>query len=101
MSDEQGYVLVDEGLRSYFPPNSQERDWRSRLASVEAHTLVINGMEDLIPVEAAHEWVAAIPDAHLLSIPGVGHFPHLEAPEIFFPAVHKFFEGAKPEGVEA
>ena len=61
---------------------------------------MIHGEEDLIPIEAAREWAISIPNARLLCIPGVGHFPHLEAPEVFFPSVQGFLNGEWPEGAE-
>ena len=91
---------MSEHWRIHFPPASLERDWRSEASSIEAPTLVIHGTEDLIPLDASREWAMAIPKARLLSIPGVGHFPHLEAPEVFFPAVNRFLDGEWPEGAE-
>jgi proline-specific peptidase len=91
---------ASEHWRKHFPPDSWKRDWRPQLASVKVPTLVIHGMEDLIPLEASREWAAALPNARLLVIPGVGHFPHLESPEVFFPAVDQFLKGEWPEGAE-
>ncbi len=74
-------------------------DWRDRMNQVTAPALVVHGTEDLIPVESSHEWVEILPDAHLLAIEGVGHYPHLEAPEVFFSSVQRFLNGDWPEGV--
>jgi pimeloyl-ACP methyl ester carboxylesterase len=30
------------------------------------------------------------PDATMLSVPGVGHFPHEEAPDVVLPAIAEF-----------
>jgi proline iminopeptidase len=70
------------------------------LISIKVPTLVIHGTEDLIPLESAREWAATLPNARLFTIPEVGHYPHLEAPEIFFPAVDQFLSGEWPEGAE-
>jgi len=87
-----------EHWRKHFPPDSLERDWRSEAGLITAKTLVIHGLEDLIPLEASREWVSSIPNARLLRIPGVGHFPRLEAPEVFFPAVRIFLDGTWLDG---
>jgi len=87
--------------QTHFPPDLLPADYRSTVNSVTAQTLVIHGLEDLIPVEGAREWTMSIPQARLLCIPGVGHFPHLEAPEVFFPAINHFLTGKWPEGAEA
>ena len=88
---------IQEHWRKHFPPESMEWDWRSRLSSLKTPTLVIHGTEDLIALESSREWATALPQASLLVIEGVGHFPHLEAPEVFFPAVGRFLCGEWPE----
>lgn len=75
-------------IQKHAPPGAY--DWREKAASIQAPVLVIHGMEDLIPVESSREWAEAIPDARLVTIEGSGHYPHLEAPEVFFEAVDKF-----------
>ena len=72
-------------------------DWRDRMSQVTASVLVVHGMEDLIPLESSREWVEVLPHARLLPIEGAGHFPHLEAPEVFFPSVNRFVDGEWPE----
>ncbi len=67
------------------------------MSQVTASSLVVHGMEDLIPLESSREWVDILPQARLLAIEGVGHFPHLEAPETFFPSVERFLDGKWPE----
>lgn len=74
-------------------------DWRDSLRHVSAPVLVLHGSEDVIPVSAAAEWATAFPNARLLLLEGVGHFPYVEAPEAFFSAVDAFLGGKWPEGV--
>lgn len=76
----------------------EEYDWRPRLAALEIPTLVIHGLDDLIPLESSREWAAALPEARLFVIPGSGHYPWLEQPEAFFPAVDRFLAGNWPQG---
>ena len=72
-------------------------DWRDSLSRVNAPVLVLHGSQDPIPASAAKEWVAAFANARLLLLEGVGHFPYVEAPEAFFPAVDAFLAGEWPE----
>lgn len=49
-------------------------DRRPHLAAVRAPALVIHGLDDpLVPVEGGRDTAAAIPDAALMEIPGMGH----------------------------
>jgi 3-oxoadipate enol-lactonase len=60
-----------------------------RLAEVTAPTLVIAGALD--PARPPAEAVAAgIPHARLAIVDGVGHTPHLEAPDAFVALVTEF-----------
>lgn len=67
-------------------------DWRNALRDLEAPTLVVHGTADPIPMAGAREWVNTLRSARLLALDGVGHFPYLEAPDQFFPAVQRFIE---------
>jgi len=52
------------------------------LASLEIPVVVVHGTSDaLIPVDRAREVKAALPQAHLVEISGVGHIPMMEATE--------------------
>jgi len=73
-------------------------DWTTALSRVRVPTLIIQGDRDPLPIASAREWAAAMPNARLLSLKGVGHFPHVEAPEPFFAAVDQFLKGDWPEG---
>lgn len=71
-------------------------DWAPALKEVDAPTLVIHGAADPIPAETAAEWARTLPNARLLLLDGVGHFPYLEAPEKFFSAVDSFMRHKWP-----
>ena len=73
-------------------------DWTTSLSKVVVPTLVIHGELDPLPIESARKWAAAMPNARLLELKGIGHFPYLEAPEVFFAAVDRFLKGDWPEG---
>lgn len=88
-----------EHHRQHFPPDARTWDWREQVGNVEAPALIIHGLEDLTPVEASREWADSLPDAGLLVLPDVGHFPHLEAPSTFMSAIESFMRGEWPTGV--
>jgi proline iminopeptidase len=67
-------------------------DWREAAARIHARTLLVHGASDLIPVAQAERTAAIIPGARLQVIPGAGHMPFWEQPELFFPAVEAFLK---------
>ena len=76
-------------------------DWTPSLRGVRVPTLIIQGELDPLPIASAREWAAAMPDARLLALKGVGHFPYVETPEVFFAAVDAFLAGGWPSGTES
>ena len=72
-------------------------DYLPQAHLIAAPTLVIHGELDTIPIEASRAWASSIPNARLLVLPRVGHFPHVESPEAFFDAVETFLGGAWPD----
>jgi pimeloyl-ACP methyl ester carboxylesterase len=77
-----------------------EWDWRDKAASLKAPTLVVHGMEDLIPLASSREWVATLPCARLFTMAGIGHYPWIEDPASFFPAAERFLAGEWPQDAE-
>ena len=65
-------------------------DW----PKIKVKTLVIGGALDTpdFPERAKHI-ADSIPGAELVLLPGLGHVPHLQAPEKFFPPLVKFLKG--------
>lgn len=76
-------------------------DWREEAARLPVRRLVIHGARDPFPVEGSREWVPPGSDARLLVIDRAGHFPFLERPDVFFPAVEAFLRGGWPSGARA
>jgi pimeloyl-ACP methyl ester carboxylesterase len=63
----------------------------AELASHSTSTLVISGEEDaLFPTEAIREVAGLIPGAELRTIPGSGHSPYYEVPQVFNAIVDEF-----------
>jgi len=75
-------------------------DFREAARSVRAPVLTLRGSEDNIPRSGCQEWVASLPDARLLEIPGAGHYPFYERPGPFFRVVAEFIDGRWPDGSE-
>jgi len=66
----------------------------TRLAEVQAPTLVVVGDLDQPDMMRIGEHLARdIPDARLVSMPGVSHLPPMEAPEEFVRIVREFLAG--------
>jgi proline iminopeptidase len=76
-------------------------DYRKEARALAVPRLVIQGEKDFIPMAGSREWVAGNPNARLLVIERAGHFPHVERPEVYFPAVERFLSGGWPEGTVA
>ena len=81
-------------------PKMKDWDFRPRLAELDCPALVIQGTDDLVPLEASREWAAFAPDARFLPLPGVGHHPYLERPQEFLAAAEAFLKGEWPQGAE-
>jgi pimeloyl-ACP methyl ester carboxylesterase len=96
---------LDALVRASRAPHTRESlgawDVRVELARVRAPVLVIHGEQDVTPVSAARAWATTLPEARILIVPDAGHFPHVERPDAFFPAVRTFLEGRWPEKARA
>ncbi len=81
-------------------PRMKAWDFRPRLSSLDLPVLVVQGTDDLVPVEASREWAAHCANSRFLLVDGAGHHPYLERPEEFFPAAQSFLRGEWPRGAE-
>jgi pimeloyl-ACP methyl ester carboxylesterase len=64
-------------------------DW----AKIKVKTLVIGGEKDGADFPKLAKHVAdTIPGAELVILPNLGHVPHLEAPDVFYPPLLKFLK---------
>ena len=62
------------------------------LASIEIPTLLISGREDHKYTELAEMMQRALPNAHSVSLEGIGHAPHIEAPEETSHVIRQFLD---------
>jgi len=78
---------------------AERPDYERLLGDLRPPALVIAGDRDAYSTtEVTDQLVAALPAPEVLILPGVGHFPNLEAPEAFDAAVRAFSRrsGAEP-----
>ena len=90
---------LPDSLNLVFGPllgSFQGYDWRDEIADVRVPRLVVHGMQDAFPLAGSEEWVPPGSNARLLVIDSAGHFPFLEQPDIFFPAIDAFLRGEWP-----
>lgn len=72
------------------------------LRTIRAPTLLLWGTQDsLIPIANAQDYLRAIPDARLVTLPGVGHLPMEEAPEASLRALLAFLDAPDSAAVTA
>lgn len=81
-------------IRTVIDPGGQTVSALDRLYLAGARpTLIVWGEDDgIIPVAHAHVAHHAIPGSRLVLLPGVGHFPHTEAPAALLAALHDFLD---------
>ena len=71
-------------------PSLGDWDWRPRLPALDVPVLLVWGETDRGPPDAEQEWLSGLPRGEMLAVPGAGHWPFCENPEVFFPAVERF-----------
>jgi pimeloyl-ACP methyl ester carboxylesterase len=81
-------------MRSVIDPGGQTVSAMDRLYLAAAvPTLIVWGEDDpIIPVSHAHAAHEVIEGSRLEILPGVGHFPHVEAPSRFVEILRDFVE---------
>lgn len=79
-----------ENMASFWQSMARQ-DFRAALARIQQPMLVINGGDSRIYPDEATAFIAeTAPNADRIVMPGAGHVPHLEAPEVFFDHVEAF-----------
>ncbi len=93
-----------EGVRNYMVVNDAtfgslgDYNFIPMLRRLGIPALILEGERSIPTLDSAHAWAEAMPNARLLLIPRSGHFPQVEQPRLFFPAVENFLNGAWPKG---
>jgi pimeloyl-ACP methyl ester carboxylesterase len=85
-------------LQAVIDPGGQSVSAMDRLYLAAAvPTMIVWGENDpIIPVEHAHHAHEVIAGSRLELLPGVGHFPHVEAPEEFVALLSDFIATTEP-----
>jgi len=78
-----GYIYVARTFRKWQPVTD-------RLHEIEVPTLIFWGEEDTPFLKASQIMEDSIKNAELITVPGVGHSPHEEAPDRFNEALSNF-----------
>ncbi|HSK79518.1 MAG TPA: alpha/beta hydrolase [Thermoanaerobaculia bacterium] len=81
-------------------PKMEGWDFRPGLSGLDMPLLVLQGTDDVVPLEASREWAAHAANARFLRIQGSGHHPYIERPQEFFAAAEAFLKGSWPQGAE-
>ncbi len=94
-ADRQAFIRT---LRSVIDRGGQKVSGNDRLyLAADKPTLIVWGDADpIIPVEHAHAAHESIAGSRLEIFEGVGHFPHLEAPDLFADALLDFVQTTAP-----
>jgi pimeloyl-ACP methyl ester carboxylesterase len=91
MSDAQraGIAANRAALRTY-GGGMTDPSLRERLAGVTVPALVVWGESDrVVPPDYGRAFAAAIPGAHFELLPGTGHVPQIETPELLLRTLGK------------
>jgi pimeloyl-ACP methyl ester carboxylesterase len=85
-------------MRGVIEPGGQSVNAGDRLyLAARVPTLIVWGDRDgVIPVEHAHDAHELIEGSRLEILEGVGHFPHVEAPERFVDVLLDFLASTEP-----
>lgn len=68
------------------------REFHESLARLDVPVLLVHGEQDPRPRWAAERLAETLPRCELVVLPGVGHFPDLEAPERYRGIVRAFLQ---------
>jgi len=95
MSSEQFELFEDaraESARIAWEPYMFSRSLPTRLGNAgKVPTLIVHGAKDqVVPADCIAKYKAALPQAEVVTVAGVGHRPEIEATDEFVGAVSKF-----------
>jgi len=70
-------------------------DLTDRLSEITCPVMIVHGQDDAgIPLSDGQAMAAGLPNVvDFLTVPGAGHSPNVEKPEIVNPAIHSFLDG--------
>lgn len=65
-------------------------DLKPELKKLSVPTLIIHGVNDIVPITTARETHAAIASSQIVELKDCDHFPYIEQPKEFFKVIAKF-----------
>jgi len=102
---DKSYGMVKEVSRMLTPSDNEleqigrqlsclkDADIPSETGTVQTPTLIIAGERDVLaPIEGARKLASKLRRCRLMSLPGVGHSPFVEAPEEVVNAINEFLQ---------
>lgn len=69
--------------------------FKTRLVNYKGQCTIIRPRQDVIPGDASYEIGELIPQAKIVIIERSGHYPQVENPKAFFPALKRAFTDSK------
>jgi proline iminopeptidase len=82
--------VVNRELGVDFDRHFESASMLERLRRLDVPVLLVHGRADPRPLAAVEALARALPHAELVVLPGVGHFPYLEAPDLLGRVVRGF-----------
>ena len=92
VSDQQGQRISHRLIKYIDERRAHRARWVGALAAAEVPQRFINGLDD--PVSGAHmvrRYRELVPAADVVELPGIGHYPQVEAPAAVLDAVRAFY----------
>jgi pimeloyl-ACP methyl ester carboxylesterase len=78
-------------------PSTSDPTLRGRVGQIRVPTLVLWGESDrIVPPEYGRAYAEAIPGARFQLLPGTGHVPQLESPDVLLAALAPFVDSTGP-----
>jgi pimeloyl-ACP methyl ester carboxylesterase len=71
--------------------------WRFVRETKSPTIYILGGASAIVTLEAQHQLKEILPDVRIVTMPGLGHYPHQEAPQDYLRIVAAFLQGRSTE----
>ena len=96
LADQKGYALMPRTIRYIEDRRAEERRFTGAIESHPSPLGVVWGADDPIAVHAMTDQLVGVrPDADLITLDGVGHYPMIEAPDRFADALMQLLDPSR------